>query len=187
MLLLLLDVRGDLPDVRLADAEDSVSALPGKPGRPGGRLGDSARGAYLYLADHVGVGDRRRHFDEEMDVILHPTDRAQRPTLLPENAAEVGVETRFERRVDERCTLFRGENDVCKQTAIRVWHGENEPCGGPGRMVPRTVRGSSHSFSMSTGSSSPEWKARPCCSVPRARTIIRTKIVTSSKPAMAQE
>ena len=110
-------------DLRLADAERRVSALPREFGLLRKRLVNPIGRTSLDFANRFRDRNRRRQFGEKVDVVLDSVDEVQLPAELANDAAEVREEPRFKRGVDERLAIFRRVDDVREEVAVAVRHG----------------------------------------------------------------
>src|SRR5258708_3283324 len=93
MCLLLFDVSNDSCYIRLADAECTVSPLPGEFGSIRERLVDPVSGVAFDLSDGFGDSDCWRQMGKKVNVIFHSVHRVQRSAELSHDPSEVGKET----------------------------------------------------------------------------------------------
>lgn len=107
------DAMFDRVEIRLADGEVGIAALPLKVGvfaalwlKPG--VGDA-----FHLLDPFGLGDRAGEARQQMDMVLDSADQKRRAVQGPGDGSELGVRGFANGLVpEERPSFFGGEHQM---------------------------------------------------------------------------
>lgn len=98
----------------------SILRLPGKKGLSVQHMIDKMRGCAFHFSDEPGERDLWRHRDNQMDMILRPSDRMNNPTQFSRFGSNCTVQLLLDFRVDEREAIFCPPDEMIEKTA--VWH-----------------------------------------------------------------
>jgi hypothetical protein len=102
--------------IRRAYAEGGKAALPDKTfPHPSGRAG-------LNFLNSIRQRPRRRQLDQQVSVVVHPTDFVRQDILFAANASYKGPEFRSVIQRNKLATLLGAEHNMNKILYVRVGH-----------------------------------------------------------------
>src|SRR5262245_49978334 len=125
MLFLSRNVILDFLNIRLADSERSITALPGKILQIGKHIMHPSARVSFEIAQNVRQRLIWSQFCKQMNVIFHAIDRQRNSTQSANRSADVFVKTRLMGVRDQRLAIFCGEDDVINQVRECLSHNSS--------------------------------------------------------------
>jgi hypothetical protein len=119
---LIVNVIGRPLNITDADGKRAVAFLPFKKTVFGKRLVNPFRRAAFDQLHRLCNGNRRRHRNQKMNVIVNAARRQQFDFILARNAADVWKQPRLQFRRHHRTAVFGAENAVIQRIDKRMRH-----------------------------------------------------------------
>ena len=123
MVLLRFDVLQHNIDLARAYRKSAIPALPEKSAIPAVDILDLLRRCFLYLFDHLRLGESSRQRCQNVHVIAHATDAQNIAAKIAADRGQIRVHSRANVRIEPWLTILCAKNNVNDDFAEGLRHG----------------------------------------------------------------
>ena len=132
MLLLYLEVLQHIVELTRTDGKSCITPLPEKAAIMRFKRLNPFRGCFLYLFNHLGLGESSWQCCDDVNVIRYTVRSKGLAAQIAANCCQVGVHARANGRVEPRLSILGAEDDVKDDIT--------EGLGHEGNMIQNCVR-----------------------------------------------